>query len=344
MTENSNEAVPELNNPVENALSENNTLPEEKDSADPTGAAKYFAYFKERFPIPGVGLYAGLMFYACYFFGAISAHQYLPGEVRSCSILNSILGFIVVFLVFFHLRVLDEHKDYEDDVIAHPDRLLSRGIITLAELRRMLYATLVIEVGITAYLGNIYGMEYLILWGLILVWSLLMFKEFFVREWLKERLGVYLITHQLLVPFMGLYAMEQHFPVKKMLQHGLGQTALFFLGLMWLTVTFEMARKTWSKDREHEHADSYTRVWGIPRTVVTTLVISGGALAIMLYFFSKHPVSPVASITVCVLHAAFLVIEIIFSRNPVRKNSKLVETLGAVYMLGAFLTMAIAFA
>ncbi len=305
----------------------------EKADEAPAGFKKYFAYTKERFPIPGVALYAGLLFYACYFFGVKAA----KGQF---GLTDSILGFVVVFLVFFHLRVLDEHKDFDDDCIAHPDRLLSRGIITLPELRGFLYVALVVEIGISLYLG----LSHLILWTLVFVWSMLMYKEFFVREWLKSRPGLYLLTHQLLVPFIGLYAMNLSYPVslvnKPLLIMFFG---VFFLGLMCLTVTYEIARKTWSPDRENPHADSYTRVWGIVRTVIVGAGIAGIGLTITLYNFKLGGISPEYSAAVVVLYLAFLGTEILFWRKPVRKNSKLVEVLGAVYMLGTFLTMALAY-
>ena len=44
---------------------------------------------------------------------------------------------VVVWLVFLHLRVFDEHKDFEKDREAYPDRLLSRGVVTLTLLARV---------------------------------------------------------------------------------------------------------------------------------------------------------------------------------------------------------------
>src|SRR5690606_3218576 len=41
------------------------------------------------------------------------------------------------FLTVLLLRVLDEHKDFERDRQAYPGRLLSRGVVTLPELRRV---------------------------------------------------------------------------------------------------------------------------------------------------------------------------------------------------------------
>ena len=40
-------------------------------------------------------------------------------------------GAAIVWLVFLHLRIFDEHKDAAQDRQAYPDRLLSRGVVTL---------------------------------------------------------------------------------------------------------------------------------------------------------------------------------------------------------------------
>ena len=92
---------------------------------------KYLAYFNERLPIVGAMLYGATTFYAIYFF-APELKGYTPSFLT-----GSFPGFIIFFFSIVHLRVLDEHKDYKRDIIAHPDRLLSRGIITLKDLRKV---------------------------------------------------------------------------------------------------------------------------------------------------------------------------------------------------------------
>ena len=55
-----------------------------------------------------------------------------------------------------------------------------------------------------------------------------------------------------------------------------------FAGSMCLTVTFEMARKIWSHDRENEHADSYSREWGINKALGIVIIIAIWAISLYL--------------------------------------------------------------
>ena len=108
---------------------------------------RYGAYSKERFPLPGVGLYAGTLFAVCHCFPRAL------GVSGGASAAEALLGFVVLVLVFFHLRVLDEHKDYDKDCVVYPDRLLSRGVVTLAGLRRLMAVAIVVEAAISLHLN-----------------------------------------------------------------------------------------------------------------------------------------------------------------------------------------------
>src|SRR5689334_1366816 len=88
------------------------------------------AYLGERFP-----LLNGFMFFVLYSTTyAISSYYTSPaGSLRLDSRFFS--GFVAVYCFFFHLRVFDEHKDFEKDCIYHPQRVLQSGLITLKNLR-----------------------------------------------------------------------------------------------------------------------------------------------------------------------------------------------------------------
>jgi 4-hydroxybenzoate polyprenyltransferase len=47
----------------------------------------------------------------------------------------SVVAVLVLFGLFFQLRVADEHKDNEDDTKYRPERPVPRGLVTLGELR-----------------------------------------------------------------------------------------------------------------------------------------------------------------------------------------------------------------
>lgn len=292
---------------------------------------KYFVFSKERFPLFGIMLYSGSLFYASFFFASA-----FPGSLPP-SFLFSLPGFLVVFLVLLHLRILDEHKDYEKDRIAYPDRMLSRGHISLRDLRILMYAALIIECACSIF----YGLFAFIAWLLIIGWSLLMFKEFFISDFLNENIGLYLVTHQMLVPIVLLFGLNTRYIVKP---NDIDLLVLFFMGSMFATITYEIARKTWSSDREQEHADSYTKAWGIPKTVAINQVSAVCSTGMFLSLFSLLPISLIFTISLIVLYLQFLIIEIFFLVRQEASLSKYTEWSSFLFLIGFHCTAAIAFA
>src|SRR6185436_6178910 len=107
------------------------------------------AYLAERFPLLGHGLLI-----AAYY----SSNQFLaralttPGRPMHYD-RTSLLGAVTLFCFFFHLRVFDEHKDWADDVIHHPDRVLQRGVVTLRDLRVLGGIAIAVEIVLAAVRG-----------------------------------------------------------------------------------------------------------------------------------------------------------------------------------------------
>ena len=89
------------------------------------------AFLAERFPPLGYGLLIVSYYSSNQFLARVLTD---PGEPMRYTV-HSLMGAVTVLCFFFHLRVFDEHKDFEDDSRHHPERVLQRGIITLRELR-----------------------------------------------------------------------------------------------------------------------------------------------------------------------------------------------------------------
>ncbi|MBF0395939.1 MAG: hypothetical protein HQK78_04155 [Desulfobacterales bacterium] len=295
---------------------------------------KYYDYSKERFPILPALIYSGSLYYLSYFFSS----SFLKS--KPSQIFYSMMGWIVIFLAILHLRIFDEHKDYKKDRIAHPDRMLSKGIITLQDLRKLLFVVLMFEAGISIYLG----IEVFFIWILILLWSILMFFEFFAAEFLNKRIGLYLISHQIIVPLICLFGFLQRIKLSEIFNANLIYVFIFFIGVMCNTITYEIARKTWSKDREHEHADSYTKFWGTVPAVVINQIISGLTTVSFLYIYIKNNLSLIYSIILIGTWLLFLIVEIMFLMDPVKKKSKLVEIGGALFTIIVSINSAVGFA
>ena len=92
-------------------------------------SSRLLAWMRERFP-PANIVAAVLVWAAALVWGrALSVTGPLPLRPRD------VIGAMACIGFFLMLRVFDEHKDYASDCVAHPGRVLQRGVITLRHLR-----------------------------------------------------------------------------------------------------------------------------------------------------------------------------------------------------------------
>jgi 4-hydroxybenzoate polyprenyltransferase len=226
------------------------------------------AYLGERFPPIAYGILVAL------FFGSATLVGNVVGEGTSVHW----AGAAVVFLVFFHLRVFDEHKDYESDVLAYPDRVLSRGDITLRDLKILGGLALVLEGVLSAWIGE----RALIAWGVTLVFTLLMAKEFFIGSWLNKHIVVYAISHNPVVACLAVYSWACTDAAWSNIF--IAYVAMVSLG----SLAFEVGRKFRLPSEEVEGVESYTSAlgrgtsMGFLWTVVHLTAVSLGVLLLLM--------------------------------------------------------------
>ena len=208
-----------------------------------------WAYLQERFPPIAYGVLVAL------FFGsAVLVANALAGDPR---VGGHPAGAFVVFLVFFHLRVFDEHKDFDGDLKAYPDRVLSRGLITLKDLKILGALALLAELGLSAWIGP----RALIAWALTLVFTLLMAKEFFVGAWLQKRLVLYAITHNPVVALLAVFCWA-------CTEADWSWAFLAYVAMVSIgSLAFEVGRKFRLPSEEVPGVESYTSALGRPRAM-----------------------------------------------------------------------------
>lgn len=159
---------------------------------------------------------------------------------------------VVVYLFFLHLRILDEHKDFDRDVLTYPERALSRGAVTLAQLRGLGAAALAVELVLAASLGA----PAFAAWAVATAFSLAMYAEFGVGAWLNQHIMVYALTHNPVTALVVLFC-------------------VFATGAPWhranlwfiafssaIMLAFEVARKVRLPQEEHAGVPSYTTELG----------------------------------------------------------------------------------
>ena len=205
--------------------------------------ALLWAYLLERFP-PGpysllVVLFYGSAALVCAsLVGAEASFRWQPP--------------VVMLLLFFHLRVFDEQKDFEEDRHAHPDRLLSRGIITLAFLTRVAIASVVLQ----GLLALSLSPEAFGAWLICFLFTLTMRVEFGVGKWLNQRPMLYALTHNPITPLLGVFVWAStELPWVDDYGWYLGSVAMGALA-------FELGRKIRLPQEEQEGVSTYSKSFG----------------------------------------------------------------------------------
>ena len=288
---------------------------------------RFDAYLVERFPL---GPYAVLV--AALVAAIVASAAAGRGPVRLS--LCEPAAFFVLLFFFFHLRVLDEHKDAADDRLAHPDRILSRGILTLPDLAVVGMVFGAIQLLLVLWLGGAAA----VWWGAAMVYSLLMRVEFFAPEFLRRHVLLYAVTHNPVVLLLVLF-------VDAVYRAGgswLDPRALAFGALAtFTTLGFEVGRKLRAPEDEREGQDTYTRALGVgpaAALMATLAVLAAGAAVAVGLVLSTSLVFLVLGPLVCVLPA---LTALPFAREPTAKRAKVVDAAASVGALLVYVALAV---
>jgi len=233
-------------------------------------SARLWTYQAVRFPVATQGALIVLFALACVCFGALT--RALPGAPPAPTVF---VVLIVVFLLFFQLRVADEHRDYEEDLAARPELPVPSGVITLPELDIFFTGALAIQVVLTAALHP----PLLALLVLPWLWIFLVRNDFFDRALLKRRPLLSLALHLVFFPLVALYAAA----AGQLPETGVLSPALpVFLALSAAAaMAMEFARKCRAQGDERIGVVTYSSLWGTVRagmataSTVAAIVVSG---------------------------------------------------------------------
>ncbi len=217
----------------------------------------WLTYTRERFPLPTYFLLAGGFSLSGLF---VSSGTFVWG------------GFLASFsglLVFLYLlRLMDEVKDYDKDIVAHPDRPLPRGVLTLGAVRRAILILLLAMGGyslLLAYLLNVTAGA-LYLGAVVYLW--LMYKEFFLGAWLEQRPFLYACTHQPVILPVCMFAVATARP-----ELAFSRPSLFLaLAILGAFFCYEVCRKL--DPAAHPILRTYLAVYGAPKTALMAAFLS----------------------------------------------------------------------
>lgn len=223
-------------------------------------ARRLWIYQAERFPIVKHGLLIAAFSSCGICLSALLRHQPHWPEPKTF-----IVGFVVLFGLFLHLRIADEFKDAEVDARYRPGRPVPRGLIRLSTLGWVAVVTAAVQVVACLWISPFLVPLLAVVWG----YMALMSAEFFAPAWLKARPIVYLLSHMLIMPLVDVWVSAcDWLPATGRPPEGLG----WFLALSYCNgVVLEIGRKTYAPADERTGVETYSALWGLRPALIVWL-------------------------------------------------------------------------
>ncbi len=177
------------------------------------------------------------------------------------------------------IRVMDEFKDYQDDLINYPERPLPSNRVYHEDLKFLM--NFLIGLGLLISLTN----KYLLLSYLgCLGFSFLMFKWFFIEEKMRKSLPLAFVSHHPIV-FFYLFLIFSPMMLEYSITSFKELWVLIPIGL--LSTNWEISRKLRSPAKETFYT-TYSKIWGSKRACSIALMISITFTSLFLVYFIQE--------------------------------------------------------
>ena len=256
--------------------------------------------------------------------------------------------FIIIFMFFFQLRITDEFKDYEEDLKYRPYRPVQRGIISLKALGKIGIATIIIQI----ILAHVINSKLIYFMLLVWIYMFLMTKEFFIKNWLTERILIYALSHVVIMIFITLvilkgtgYVLESHFLETLYLSLEKYEKNIF-IGLIPLFalnylngIVLEIGRKTRKANEEEYGVQTYSKLWGRKKAVFILCILY--AIEYILVLLGLSNMYKEFFMTGTLILTITLVISIYFMIKFLKKDltGKIPENISGIWILISSMNM-----
>ena len=234
--------------------------------------------------IKRIGIYLNEMFPLSAFIGSILTAIAIQliylrlFDIRPNSFLPLIVPALVLTCVSLLIRIMDEFKDYEDDLTNFPTRPLPSGKVLKSDLvyLGMFCVFMVVFLSLSSMT--------LLIWGVItLIFTGLMLKWFFIEEIMRKNLPLAFITHHPIVIFNFIYlvlACMESYP--KATWH----EALYVLPIALIFTNWEVIRKIRAPEQETSYT-TYSKIFGPRPAIIVSIVLQLIFTSTVLVIFNK---------------------------------------------------------
>lgn len=290
---------------------------------------KWWIFIKERFE-PASHFTMIIVFLLVH---VLIAKSILRIEINNFSVF---LLFIGTSAFYFKLRLYDEVKDFELDQVINPTRPLPRGLLN----HRDMYLGMVICILLEASIFATQGQDSFKSIVITILYSLIMYKEFFIKEKIRPHLTTYAILHTIVTSFLSI-AIFSFLSKESFIRLIVTKECLYFALANWLLFNiFEFGRKTFAISEERQNVDTYSSLFG--KTGAVILVISQALMAHLLVINILPSESKILYWTHSLLFFLLLSTSFCYIKTNQIKAAKNYRLMSSAYIIIFYLTLAVA--
>lgn len=252
-------------------------------------------------------------------------------DVKGSWNLQLFLPGLVLTFISLLIRIMDEFKDYEDDLKNFPDRPLPSGKVEKRDLKFLGGFCVFMVLFLSSTSGT------LLVWAFItLIFTGLMLKWFFIEDIMRKNLPLAFITHHPIVLFNFIYlilACQQMNPAVG------SEKWHYILPLCLIYTNWEVMRKIRAPEQETQYT-TYSKIMGPRPAILTALFLQAVFISSVVRIFQTFdtPVFVQGVFVLIQLVLAFPGLRFLFTlklKSPLKQNAE-----GQILMVLGFLLAA----
>lgn len=248
-----------------------------------------------------------------------------------------LLSAIAVLAIFLHLRIFDEIKDFKNDLVVHKDRPLARGLISAREAKMAALSLILLELCLALFIGH----AAFIAAVCTVVYSLIMYKEFFIGDWLRPKMATYALAHTLISCWMSVFVFSAviglHF-------WRIPKVFGMFVLVNWMIFNiFEFGRKTFGKEEEEELVESYSKRLGPIRAAFNVVFMATVAMYVAYKLWNIFNLSFLCTISMYLLYGLTLLVAGLYAVHNDMSSGKMFRGVCSIFILFYNVIIAVGF-
>jgi len=184
-------------------------------------------------------------------------------DIKHPAIVPLVLPGLVLTSISLLIRIMDEFKDYQDDLTNFPNRPLPSGRVFKKDLHFL--------AGVCVFIVLFLSLTSLklVLWSFItLGFTFLMLKWFFIENLMRKSLPLAFLSHHPIVLFNFAYLLIACSEVDPRVDLS---KVLYILPICFMFTNWEITRKIRSPEQETAYT-TYSKIWG-PRFAISMAIV-----------------------------------------------------------------------